>query len=163
MKFIQRDVNKRLIFLVVLLLVLLTVSTIYYGFTLKNLLDRYNKDQEIFGKITSNTVINDLNTSSNLQKKVKVYKEYIENRYDELNTLNNNLKNEVERLKAELNLVNSQIEYQKAKEIGPTENFRLFQSKNDEINKLRGQVKGLCSQLETHNISNKDCVSMNGK
>ena len=163
MKFIQRDVNKRLLFLVILLLVLLAMSTIYYVFKLKSLSDRYSKDQEIFGEITSNAVINDLNTSSNLQKKVKVYKEYIENRYDELNTLNKNLKNEVESLKAELSLVKSQIEYQKAKDIGPTENFRLFQNKNDKINKLREQVKELCSEIEAHNISNKDCVPMDWK
>ena len=153
----QKDINRRLLLLVITLLVLLIGVTIYYESALRGVLSRYNKNQEIFGDLTANAVIEEFNKTSNLKENVQKYKQYLEKRYDELNSLNNKLKDEIESLKTELSIVKSQIEYQKAKEIGPTEQFRLFQNKNDEINKLRKKVTELCSKLDALNISEKEC------
>ena len=155
MKFIQKDIDKRLLFMVITLLILLTAVTIYYAFAFEKLLKRYNKNQEVFGEITANAVVEQFNKTS-----FQNYKEYLESRYDELNTLNKNLRSELVDVKYELILLKSQIEYKKASDIGPTEQFRLFQSKNDEINKLNEKVKELCSDIEERNMTNKQCFGV---
>lgn len=158
MKFINKDIDKRLLVLVVTLLVLLASLTIYYELTFTELLNKYNKNQEIFGGLTADAIIEDVNKTSNLKENVLRYKAYLEKRYDDLNTLNKNLKKEIESLKEELTLVKSQIEYQKAKEIGPTEQFRLFQSKNIEVKKLKEKIKEFCKKLQAYNITESYCL-----
>ena len=153
MKFIQKDINKRLLVLVIVLLVLLTSFNIYYTITYTNLLNRYNKIQEIFGELTANAIIDQFNKTS-----VQTYKDYLERKYDDLSTVNKKLRDEVINLKSEIIILKSQLEYQKAKDVGPTEQFRLFQSKNDEINKLKDKISNVCSELQAHNISSKDCA-----
>lgn len=159
MKFIQKDIDKRLFTLVIILLILVSALTIYYEVALRRVLSKYNKDQEIYGEFTANIVLNELNKTSNLKENVQKYKEYLEKKYDDLDSLNQNLKNEIENLKAELNLVKSQIEYQKAKDIGPTSQFRLFQNKIDEINRLKKTIIELCSKLESNNVSDSACLA----
>ena len=149
----QKDINKRLLVLVIVLLVLLASFTIYYTLSFTNLLKRYNKNQEIFGEITANAIIDQFNKTS-----VQTYKDYLERRYNDLSTLNKKLRDEIVNQKSELIHIQSQLEYQKAKEIGPTEQFRLFQSKNDEISRLNDKVKELCSELQAHNITDKNCA-----
>ena len=109
----------------------------------------------------ADAVIEEFNKTSSIKENVRKYKEYFEKKYDDLNTINQNLKVEIENLKAELMLIKSQIECQKARDLGPTENFRLFQNKNDEINKLNKKVKELCSELEAHNLSDSTCFGVN--
>ena len=155
MKFMRKDINKRLLVLVIVLLVLLTSFTIYYAVAFTNLLNRFNKNQEIFGELTANAIIDQFNKTS-----VQTYKDYLERRYNDLSTVNQKLKDEVINLKSEIIVLKSQLEYQKAKDVGPTEQFRLFQSKNDEISRLNGKVKELCSELEAHNTTSKDCVGI---
>ena len=144
-----------------MLLILLASSTTYYEVTLRNIENRYNKHQETFGNLTADAVTEQFNKTTNLKENIVKYKEYLERRYDELNTLNKNLKNEVESLKAESAVAKSQIEYQKAQELGPTEQFKLFQNKNDEIAKLKEKIKELCSKLETYNVSDSNCFGIN--
>lgn len=158
MKFMQRDVDKRLLFLVISLLMLLVIIVIYYEINLNGITDKYNKYQKIFGGLTADAMIEEFNRTSSLKESVRKYKEYLEKRYDEMDTINKNLKNEIENLKAELTLVKSQIEYQKAKEIGPTEHFRLFQNKNEEIANLKKAIKGICEKLFALNASDRDCL-----
>ena len=81
----------------------------------------------------------------------------MERKYDDLNTMNKNLQNEIINLKYQILILKSQIEYHKAKDIGPSEQFRLFQSKNDEIGKLNDRVKELCNELEDNNITSREC------
>lgn len=156
MKFIQKDVNKRLLVFIVILITLLTSITIYYTISFNKLLNRYNKNQELFGDLTANAVIDQFNKTS-----VDNYREYLERKYDDLNTLNKNLVDEIISLKSEIIILKSQIEYQKAKDAGPTEQFRLFQSKNDEIKKLKEKISGLCSEFKKYNFTSKECAGIN--
>ena len=155
MKFIQKDINKGLLVFVIVLIVLLTSLTIYYTAAFTNLLNRYNKNQEIFGDFTANATIDNFNKTS-----LQIYRDFFETKYDDLNTANKNLKKEIENLRSQIYFLQSQNEYQKAKEIGPTEQFRLFQSKNEEINKLNNKLKELCSELEAKNITRKGCAGI---
>lgn len=157
MKFLTRDVNKSLLVLVIFFLILFIVFTAYYENSLRNILNRYKKDQEIFGGLTANAVIEESNKTSNLKENVQKYKEYLEKRYDELSIMNENLKNENDNLKAELILIKSSIEYQKAKEIRPTQHFVLYQSKVEEIGKLKKKINELCSEIKALNITRKEC------
>lgn len=156
MKFIQKDVNKRLLVFVIVLLVLLALFTIYYTFTFTDLLKRYNKNQEIFEEITANAIIEQFNKTS-----VQTYKDYLERKYDDMKTMNKNLQNEIINLKYQILILKSQIEFQKAKDSGPSEQFRLFQSKNDEISKLKDKVQELCDVLAANNITSRECAGIN--
>lgn len=160
MKFIRKDIDKRLLVLVIALIVLLVSLTAYYELTFHKFLSRYDKDQQIFGDLTADAIIEQFNKTSNIKENVLKYKSYLEKKYDELDTMNKNLKSQAESLKSELSLIKSQIEYQKAKEIGPTEQFRLFQSKNDEIAKLNARINELCAKLESYNVSDKGCAGI---
>ena len=88
MKFIQKDIDKRLLVLVIVLLILLTSVIIYYEVTLRNLKNNYNKSQQIFGGLTANVINEEFNKTSSIKETVQKYKEYLEKKYDELNTLN---------------------------------------------------------------------------
>lgn len=154
---IKRDINKSLLISIMVLLILLAAITIYYEAAVRKILGKYNKNQEIFGGLTANAVFEESNITSSIKENVLKYKEYLEKRYDSLNTMNQDLKAEIESLKAELMLIKSQIEYQKAKDIGPTENFRLFQNKNEEIDKLKKKVDELCFEFKSLNLSSKEC------
>lgn len=157
MRFIQKDINRGLLVFVIILLVLLTSFTIYYEVTFTKLSSKYKKYQDIFGDVTGNAVAEDSNKTFAISQNVQKYKAFLDKKYDELSNANNALKNQVESLNSELRLIKSQIEYQKAREIGPTENFRLFQAKIEENNKLRSKVEYLCSELKLLNASGKEC------
>ncbi len=157
MKFLTKDVNKSLLVLVIFFLILFIVFTAYYENSIRNILKRYNKDQEIFGGLTANAVIEEFNKTSNLKENVQKYKEYLENRYDELSMLNENLKSENENLKAELGLIKSSTEYQKVKEIRPTQQFLLYQSKVEEIGRLKKRINELCLGFKALNVTMKEC------
>lgn len=157
MKFLTKDVNKSLLVLVIFFLILFIVFTAYYENSLRGILNRYNKDQEIFGGLTANAVIEEFNKTSNLKENVQKYKEYLENRYDELSMMNENLKSENENLKAELGLIKSSIEYQKAKEIRPTQQFLLYQSKVEEIGRLKKRINELCLEFKALNVTRREC------
>lgn len=160
MRFIQKDIDRRLLVFVIILLILLTSFTIYYDISFNKLFKQYSRYQEIFGGLTADAVIEEFNKTSNLRENVQKYKEYVEKRYDELNTINQNLKNENEKLRAQIRLIKSEIEYQKAREISPTQPFLLYQSKVEEIVKLKGKMKELCLKLKALNISDNNCMGI---
>ena len=160
-KFIQKDINRRLLILVLVLLVLYSATTIYYETRLSKIMNQYKSEQQIFGGLSPNAVLQELNNTSDLRENVQKYKEYLGKKYDDLNTVNNNLKKEIESLQAEMRLIKSQIEYQKAKDLGPTEQFRLFQSKTEEIVKLKETIKKLCSDIKSYNITDLQCTQAN--
>ena len=160
MKFIQKDIDKRLLIFIILLIIILTSFIIYHGVAVNKLVNRYNKYEDIFGGLTADAVVEEFNKTSSIKETVKKYKEYMEKRYDEFDTVNNDLKNQIENLQAELRLVKSQLEYQKAKDIGPTEQFRLFQSKNEEISKLSKKIGELCEKIRLNNISDSYCFAI---
>ena len=152
MKFIKRDVNKGLLAFIIVLIVLLTGLTIYYTTSFTDLLNRYNKNQKVFGELSANAVADNADILS-----IQKYRESLEKRYDDLSTLNDRLKAEIIDLRSQISFLKLQAEYQKAKEMGPTEQFRLFQSKNDEINKLKEKLKNICSEFEARNMTSKEC------
>ena len=157
MKFIKKDIDKRLLILVIVLLVLFAASSVYYEVTYGHILKQYKKNQLLINELTANAVIDDLNKTSSLKENIIQYKDYLDKRYDEVNTLNEKLKEEIASLRNELALVKSQIDYQKAKEVGPTSQFRLFQGKVEEINTLKQEINELCLKLKSYNITEAKC------
>ena len=77
--------------------------------------------------------------------------------YSELSAFNEELKNKIKALENQLVLVESLIEYQKAKDIGPTEHFRMIQSKNQQINELKDEMAAVCSKTKDYNLSLEEC------
>lgn len=160
MKFLHHDIDRRLLVLVVVLLLLLTTAIIYYEINMRILSNRYNRYEEIFGGITAEAIVEEFNKSSIFRQNFIKFKEQFENKYDELNALNKNLENENENLRAQIRLIKSEIEYQKAREISPTQPFLLYQSKVEEIIKLKGKMKELCLKLKNLNISDSNCLGI---
>ena len=161
MRFIKKDINKSLLVFIVVLIVLLVGSATYYALSFSSLLSRYNKNQKAFSELTANAVLDSADILS-----VQKYRENLEKRYDylsvqnsDLGTLNAKLKLEIGDLNSQIILLKSQIEYQKAKDIGPTEQFRLFQGKNEEIKDLKSKISAICSEIESKNITIKECGS----
>lgn len=159
MGLIQKDIDKKLLVFVVVLAIILISFVVHYEFIINNLTTKYNKYERLFGGLTADVVIEEFNKTSSLKENIQKYRGYLENRYDELDTVNKNLQNQIEGLQAELRLVKSQIEYQKAKDIGPTEQFRLFQNKNEEINKLKKKIRELCEKIKSNNLSDGYCFA----
>ena len=156
-KHIQKDVDKRLLVLVIILLVLFTASSVYYEVTYNSILSKYNKNRQLVEEITANGVTEDLNKTSSLKENILQYKEYLDKRYDEVNTFNGKLKEELASLQGELAIIKSQEEYQKAKDLGPSSQFRLYQAKVEEANNLKKVLKELCAKLSSLNISESGC------
>ncbi|MBI1935243.1 hypothetical protein HYS31_02280 [Candidatus Woesearchaeota archaeon] len=153
---IKKDVDKRLLILVIVLLVLFISSGIYFEVAYSRILGKYNSNQEIVNEITANGVL-DTNKTVNLKENILQYKEYLDARYDQLSTVNKELKEEIESLQNELKLVKSQIDYQKAKEVGPTSQFMLFQKKVEEVSQLKKAIQELCEKIKPYNISDGNC------
>lgn len=157
MRFIRKDFDKRLLFLLVSMLVLLILFLVYYEINYRKLLSKYDKNQEIFGGLTANAVLDELNKTSSMKEAVLKYREYFEKRYTELLIQNENLNSQIESLKSELTLIKSQEEYQKVRDGGPVSQFRLIQEKNMEISRLKERISSLCLKLNSYNISEKGC------
>jgi len=156
-KFIQKDIDRRLLFLIIIIIILFAGVTIYYEVTLNDAVSKYKKSQQAFGGLTADAVLEQLNATSQVKEGIRKYKGFLEKKYDDLDTINKNFQNQIENLKAELAIVKSQVEYQKARDMGPTEQFRLFQRKNEEIDKLKKKISELCSEFESNHISDAYC------
>lgn len=154
---IKRDFDKRLLFLVCVLLVLLALLIAYHEITYSSLMSKYNKNQEIFGGLTADAILEEFNKTSSMKETAKNYRDYLEKRYSDLAAQNEKLLYKIESLKGELVIVKSQQEYQKVRDGGPVEQFRLIQEKNTEINRLKEEIREMCLKLSYLNITERKC------
>jgi len=151
---VHKDFEAKLLVLLIVFLVLLTSSTIYYETALRNIKSEYSVYKNEHPLITARAVAvpnssSEPSSLNNLQ--------YLESGYRELHELNEKLKERVRALEDDLLTAKSKAEYQKAKDIGPTESFRLVQSKNMEIRQIKEKIQEICGILNSNNISYYEC------
>jgi hypothetical protein len=162
MKVIKRDVDKRLLAIIVALLFIFVATSVYFEANYSRIIKKYGQNQALVKELAANGVIaENSNETAALKDNILQYREYLDQRYYDLNTLNQKLLAQVNSLQDELRLIKAQVEYQKAKDIGPTAQFKLYQSKTEEISSLKETVAALCAKLKQSNISDPKCSVKN--
>ena len=68
---------------------------------------------------------------------------------------------EKERLEQEIIVMKSKKEYSDSRVDGPVGQFRLIQSKNEEIKKLTDKIQLLCDIFNKNNITASECRNIN--
>jgi len=157
MKFLNKDINRRLLALIIVLLVLFIIFTVYYETTLSYILRTKKQNDERFSEITSQIILEKLNETDRLKEIAVIDKFILEEKYNDLGVENKNLKNKITALQEELTLVKSELDYQKVKVEGPIAQFRLIQNKNQLIQQLNEKISVLCSKIKYYNSSDKEC------
>ena len=157
MKFLNKDLNRRLLALIIGLLVLFIVFTVYYETTLNHILSTKKQNDENLGEITSRIVLEKLNQTYRLKQLALIDKYILEEKYNDLAVENENMKNKIKSLQEEITLLKSEIDYQKVKVEGPVGQFRLIQNKNQLIQQLNEKISILCSRIKHYNSSDKEC------
>ena len=79
MKFIQKDIDKRLLIFIILLIIILTSFIIYHGVAVNKLVNRYNKYEDIFGGLTADAVVEEFNKTSSIKEtqNIKIKREEV--------------------------------------------------------------------------------------
>ena len=159
MKFLNHDINRTLLGLIIFFLIFFIISSLYYEISLKKILN--NKNDVRLNQITAQSILESLNErlndSDRMKKIALIDKEWLEEKYENLLIQNEALSKEKISLKEEINLLKSQLEYQKIKLEGPSSQFMLIQGKNQQIRLLKEKTDALCLLLQSKNISTDEC------
>ena len=161
MKFLNHDINRTLLGLIIFFLIFFIVSSIYYEISLKKILNNKNGAGLNENRITAQLILESLNErlndSDRMKKIALIDKEWLEEKYENLLIQNEALSKEKISLKEEINLLKSQLEYQKVKLEGPSSQFMLIQGKNQQIRLLKEKTDALCLLLQSKNVSTDEC------
>ena len=159
MKFLNHDINRTLLGLIIFFLIFFIISSLYYEISLKKILN--NKNDVRLNQITAQSILENLNEKLNDSDRMKkialIDKEWLEEKYGDLRIKNEALSKEKISLKEEINLLKSQLEYQKVRLEGPSSQFMLIQGKNQQIRLLKEKIDALCLLLQSKNISTDEC------
>lgn len=101
MKFIQKDINKTLLYLLLIPLILSILVAVYYQYKFKNVSVEYDKDKEELEVFTGRIVLEQLNKTISDQVTAQKGKELLEQWYSNLKAENEELKKQLEHLKNE--------------------------------------------------------------
>ena len=157
MGLIRKDIDKTLLISVISLSIIMVSVIIFYEIRLGRAMAGYNENLKLNNWVTANAVVEELNKTLELKDTALIDKKYLEMKYSELAAQNNKLLQDIGNLKSELIIAKSTEEYQKARDGGPVVQFRIIQSKNSEISKLREELGNLCLKLKSHNLSAEEC------
>ena len=157
MRFLKKDINKSLLVMIIFFLVLFTGFTVYYEYALRDIINNKIVNEEKLGEITARLTSAQVNNSARIKQIALIDRIVLEQKYNELVEQNENLKRERDTLQGEINLLKSEVEYQKAKLDGPVAQFRLIQDKNEQIKNLNDKINVLCLVMKNYNITGKDC------
>ena len=162
MRFLTRDVNNNLLVLLGFFLILFIGFTIYYAGVLRKVSDEKDQNDKIISEITANMVLEKLNNSEKSSQLAIVDKAVLEDKYNQLVAYAESLEQENERLGQEIIVLNSKIEYNDARMEGPVGQFRTIQSKNEEIENLKGKIITLCDVFRKNNMTVNECLDVEG-
>ena len=162
MRVLRRDVNNSLLLLIAFFLILFIVSTIYYETILRKISGEKDENDKIISEITASMVLEKLNNSERSSRLAMVDKAVLEDKYNRLVAYAESLEQEKERLGQEIIVLNSKIEYNDARMEGPVGQFRTIQSKNEEIENLKGKIITLCDVFRKNNMTVNKCPDVEG-
>ncbi|MEK6947152.1 MAG: hypothetical protein AABX32_06100 [Nanoarchaeota archaeon] len=157
MKFLKKDINRRLLVLIVFFLVIFIGFTVYYEYTIKKVLNAKSQTDDLLIGVTGNSILQKLNQTDKLKEIALLDKAVLENKYTQLLSQNENLKKEKENLEQQIIVLKSEIEYNDVKLDGPVAQFRLIQDKNQQISELNKIIDSICSKLKNSSVFIKEC------
>ncbi|MEK6892201.1 MAG: hypothetical protein AABX25_03380 [Nanoarchaeota archaeon] len=157
MKFLKKDINRRLLVLIVFFLVIFIGFTVYYEYTIKKVLNAKSQTDDLLVGVTGNSLLQKLNQTDKLKEIALLDKAVLEDKYNQLSAQNENLKKEKENLEQEIIVLKSEIEYNDVKMDGPVEQFRLIQNRNKQISELKKIIDSICSRLNSSSVFIKEC------
>ena len=157
MKYLKKDVDKTLLVLIMFFLVLFLFFTVYYESALRKTLNTEGQNSKKLSEITAQSILEKLNATERIREYALMDKAVLEEKYNDLVIQHENLQKEKMKLQDEVIFLQSQLEYQKVKLDGPVSQFRLIQSKNQQIKELKNKIDALCSMLNDTNSYVKEC------
>ena len=157
MKFLNHDINRTLLGLIIFFLVFFIISSVYYEISLKKIINNKNNSNNKLDDITVQAILDKLNDSDRLKETALIDKALLGEKYKDLFIQSEALNKEKAQLKEEITLLKSELEYQKVKLDGPLAQFRLIQDKNQQIRQLKEKIDALCLLLKSKEISTNEC------
>ena len=157
MKFLKKDINRRLLVLIVFFLVIFIGFTVYYEYTIKKVLSAKSQTDGLLVGVTGNSLLQKLNQTGKLNEIAMLDKAVLEDKYNQMSAQNENLKKEKENLEQQIIVLKSEIEYNDVKLDGPVAQFRLIQDKNQQISELKKIIDSICSRLNSSSVFIKEC------
>lgn len=149
---ITRDINSKLLILIIFFLVLFIVFTVSYQSAISRIVSGKGIDD-----VTMNAILDKLNKSDQSKEAAMIDKVILEDKYNQLLEQKKSLEEEKKDLQDEIVLLKSEIEYNNIKVDGPLANFRNIQEKNQEIQDLKNEIESLCAKLKENNIGMREC------
>lgn len=158
---IKKDINKILLFLTIVPILLFLSFSIYYENKLKNISIEYNKSQEKLKETAGNAVLEISNETFQLKESFQKDKEFFEEKYNNLNSENEELKRQRDMLQSQLNSMKSELE-------DINDKFNILQSRfqevqntlikaNEQISSLTARVNELCRKLKEAGGDDEKC------
>ena len=157
MKFLKKDINSRLLVLIIFFLVIFIGFTVYYEYTIKKVLNAKSQTDGLLLSVTGNSLLQKLNQTDRLREIALLDKAVLEDKYNQLSAQDENLKKENDNLQQQILLLKSEIEYNNVKIDGPVAQFRLIQDKNQQIKELKQTINSICERLNSSNVFVKEC------
>ena len=163
MGFFKKDMNLRLVFFIMVLVIAFAVFTAVYQNKLESIsLEYENKSQEL-EKITARLISEEtkMQEISRLQEKAQEDKEVIEGGF-------NDFRDENEKLQKDLTSIRIELEKTKSELQDKTNKFNLLQMRfdqvedslikaNNDLSRLSARVNELCNKLLSAGGSDEDC------
>ena len=156
MNFLKKDINRRLLVLIVFFLVIFIGFTVYYEYAIRKILNAKSQTDELLGGLAGNLILQKLNQTDKLKEIALLDKAVLEDKYNQLSSQNENLKKEKDNLQQQIIVLKSEIEYNKVKLEGPVVQFRMIQDKNQQIAELKKIIDLICSKIN-NTVYLKEC------
>lgn len=156
MNFLKKDINRRLLVLIVFFLVIFIGFTVYYEYTIRKVLNAKSQTDGLLGGLTGNSILAKLNQTDKLKEIALLDKAVLEDKFNQILAQNENLKKERDNLQQQILVLKSEIEYNNVKLDGPVAQFRLIQEKNQVILQLKKTVEMICSKIN-NTLSVREC------
>jgi chromosome segregation ATPase len=170
MGFLKRDMNLKLIFMILILIIAITGFSIFYKFKLENVSIEYENKSKQLEEITAKAISEEAKIQEISQSKETLSndKAVLEEGYSSLNNENQELKKEKTILEEEIASVKLELGKTKSELKEKVNNFNLLQARfdqiegslvkaNDEVSSLAAKVNDLCKELEAAGGNDDEC------
>ena len=138
---ITRDINGKLLLLIIFFLILFIVFTVSYQSTVSRLV---NSRENSVDDVTMMSILEKINKSNQGKESALIDKVVLEEKYNQVLEQKQELEEEKKSLQDEVVFLKSEIEYSQIRIDGPLANFRNIQDKNQQIQDMKNQIDLLC-------------------
>ncbi len=158
MKFIKKDMNRRLLVLIIFFLVIFIVFTVYATQKLRLVLANRGTYDKNAAKFTAQAIFEQLNKTNKSLELAVIDKAVLESKLNEAIQENEKLHKMVKEYGGQVLLLKAQIEYYGLKSWDDSSaQFTAYYRKMEEINQLKEQIKSLCLVIKSSNATAGEC------